>query len=222
MTISTLRGAPLDSQGGGAGVFVAGKLFISTGLGGALKISHFVTCLYGAGLEVNYLFHAESAQNYIFQKYSCKPNPPLPPWESNGGPLSAKTYMSVKCTKLLFQGKKAMLSVTLGGAETAFTNRGMMGDINAFLWQIQVIEVQNTLTRERARVGTQRHTEKSRDCPHTSAMTRATFNATCEAPRLSRCATKINSFNPFKPDFTLSSSSTTSRELLSQFSTCSG
>ena len=28
--------------------------------------------------------------------------------------------------------------------------------------------------------------------------------------------------NPFKPDFTLSSSSTTSRELLSQFSTCSG
>ena len=29
--------------GGGAGVFVAGKLFISTGLGSALKISHFVT-----------------------------------------------------------------------------------------------------------------------------------------------------------------------------------
>ena len=29
-------------------------------------------------------------------------------------------------------------------------------------------------------------------------------------------------FNPLKPDFTLSSSSTTSRELLSQFSTCSG
>ena len=28
--------------------------------------------------------------------------------------------------------------------------------------------------------------------------------------------------NPFKPDFTLSSSSTTSRELLLQFSTCSG
>ena len=28
--------------------------------------------------------------------------------------------------------------------------------------------------------------------------------------------------NPFKPDFTLSYSSTTSRELLSQFSTCSG
>ena len=71
-----VRGPQLDSQGGGAGVFVAGKLFISTGLGGALKISHFVTCLYGTVLEVNYLFHAESSQNYLFQKYSCPP-PPL-------------------------------------------------------------------------------------------------------------------------------------------------
>ena len=61
--------------GGGAGVFVAGKLFILTGLGGALKISHFVTCLYGTVLEVNYLFHAESARNYLFQKYSCPPPP---------------------------------------------------------------------------------------------------------------------------------------------------
>ena len=52
--------------GGGAGVFVAGKLFISTGLGGALKIH----CLHGIVLEVNYLFHAESARNYLFQKYS--------------------------------------------------------------------------------------------------------------------------------------------------------
>ena len=68
-----VRGPPLDSQGGGAGVFVAGKLFISTGLGGALKISHFVTCLYVTVLEVNYLFHAESARNYLFQKYSCPP-----------------------------------------------------------------------------------------------------------------------------------------------------
>ena len=33
---------------------------------------------------------------------------------------------------------------------------------------------------------------------------------------------KIKRFNTFNPDFTLSSSSTTSRELLSQFSTCSG
>ena len=35
---------------GGAGVFVAGKLFIST----ALKISHFITCLYKTIFEVNY------------------------------------------------------------------------------------------------------------------------------------------------------------------------
>ena len=32
----------------------------------------------------------------------------------------------------------------------------------------------------------------------------------------------VRFINPFKPNFTLSSSSTTSRELLSQFSTCSG
>ena len=72
---------PVD--GGGAEVFVTGKLFISIELGGALKISHFVTCLYGTVLEINYLFHAESARNYLFQKYSYPP----PPWESNGGPL---------------------------------------------------------------------------------------------------------------------------------------
>ena len=43
----SLRGPPFDIRGGGgAGVFVAGKLFISTGFGGALKISHFITCLY--------------------------------------------------------------------------------------------------------------------------------------------------------------------------------
>ena len=40
-----VRGATIRYPGrgkGGAGVFVAGKLFISTGLGGALKISHFI------------------------------------------------------------------------------------------------------------------------------------------------------------------------------------
>ena len=76
MLYISLGGHHLIPRGGGAGVFVAGKLFISTGLGGALKISHFVTCLYGTVLEVNYLFHAESARNYLFQKYSCSP-PPL-------------------------------------------------------------------------------------------------------------------------------------------------
>ena len=50
--------------GGGADVFVAGKLFILTGLGGALKISNFITCLHRTVLEINYSFHAESARNY--------------------------------------------------------------------------------------------------------------------------------------------------------------
>ena len=43
-----IRGPLFNIQGGGAGVFVAGKLFLSTGLGGALKISHFITCLYSS------------------------------------------------------------------------------------------------------------------------------------------------------------------------------
>ena len=70
-----LSGPPFNIQrGGGAGVFVAGKLFISIGLGGALKISHFITCLYRTGLEViYYLFQAESARNYLFQKNSSPP-----------------------------------------------------------------------------------------------------------------------------------------------------
>ena len=37
-----------------------------------------------------------------------------------------------------------------------------------------------------------------------------------------RANSVIAMLNPFKPDFTLSPSSTTSRELLLQFSTCSG
>ena len=64
---------PFNIQGGGAGVFVAEKLFISTRLGGALKISNCITCLYRTVLKVNYLFHAESAQNYLLQKTSPPP-----------------------------------------------------------------------------------------------------------------------------------------------------
>ena len=63
---------------GGAGVFVAGKLFISTGLAARWQfhiLLHFITCLYRAVLEVNYLFHAESAQNYLKKK--LQPPPPL-------------------------------------------------------------------------------------------------------------------------------------------------
>ena len=83
------KGPPFDIQGG-AGVFVAGKLFISTWLGGALKISHFITCLYGAVIEVNYLFHAESARNNLFHK-NWSP-PPHPPWKLNSGPLNMRCH----------------------------------------------------------------------------------------------------------------------------------
>ena len=43
--------------------------FISTRFGGALEISNFITCLHKKVLEVNYLFHAESVRNYLFQKH---------------------------------------------------------------------------------------------------------------------------------------------------------
>ena len=60
-----------------AGVFVADKLFISTKLGGALKITNCITCLYKTVLDVNYLFQKNSS-----------PPPPPPPCELNGGPLT--------------------------------------------------------------------------------------------------------------------------------------
>ena len=45
-------------------------------------MSNFITCLYRTVLEVNCLFHAESAQNYLFKK---TPAPRL-----NGGPLMTR------------------------------------------------------------------------------------------------------------------------------------
>ena len=60
------KGATIQSPGGGegAGVFVADKWFISTRLDVTLKIKIIIiTCLYGIVLEINYLFHAESAKN---------------------------------------------------------------------------------------------------------------------------------------------------------------
>ena len=88
-----LRGPPLDIQGGGeAGVFVAGKFFISTGLGGALKISLFITCLYrtvlGSKLFI-YLF--QSPPEIIYLKKN--PAPPSP-WKLNGAPLRDVYYFS--------------------------------------------------------------------------------------------------------------------------------
>ena len=50
-------------------------------VGGALKISNFITCLYRTVLEVNHLFHAESAQNYLLKKILAPP-----PWKLNGPP----------------------------------------------------------------------------------------------------------------------------------------
>ena len=42
-----LGGAPFNIKGGGAdGVFVGNKLFISTRLGGALKMLNSITCSY--------------------------------------------------------------------------------------------------------------------------------------------------------------------------------
>ena len=59
-------------RGHHAGVFFAGNYLFQPG-SAALKISHFITCLYRTVLEVNYLFHAESARNYLFKKNSTPP-----------------------------------------------------------------------------------------------------------------------------------------------------
>ena len=78
INIMLYKGATIQSPGGGgAGVFVADKLLISTTrLGGALKISNCITFLHRTVVKVNYLFHAGSARNYLFEKYSSPP-PPL-------------------------------------------------------------------------------------------------------------------------------------------------
>ena len=49
-----LRGSQFNPQEVGAGVFFAGKIFISTRLGEALKNLNFNTFLYNTVLEVNY------------------------------------------------------------------------------------------------------------------------------------------------------------------------
>ena len=83
MSVCYLGGHHSISRGGG-GFFVADKLFISTRLGGALKNSNFVTCLYRTVLEVNYLFHAGSPRNYLFQN---KKNSSPPPGNGMVAPL---------------------------------------------------------------------------------------------------------------------------------------
>ena len=68
-----IRGPPSNHQGGGGGVFVADKLFISTKLGGALKISNFIICLYRTVLGITYLFHWVYPKLYI--KKTTAPTP---------------------------------------------------------------------------------------------------------------------------------------------------
>ena len=70
-----LGGPHFNLQGGV--VFVGDKLFICIRLGRALKIKKFTTSLYRTVLEVNYLFHAESARQYLFKKKT--PVPPCGP-----------------------------------------------------------------------------------------------------------------------------------------------
>ena len=74
--------------GGGAAVFAVEKCYISTLLGGALKISNFITYLYRTVTKINYVFHADSAQIDLFQKYSSAPS-----WKLNSVPLANITYI---------------------------------------------------------------------------------------------------------------------------------
>ena len=50
-------------------------LYRRTRLDGAVKMSNYITCLCRTVLEVSYLFHAESAQNYHFKNAPSRPPP---------------------------------------------------------------------------------------------------------------------------------------------------
>ena len=82
-------------RGGGCS-FCRGQIIFSTRPGRALKITNCITCLYRTLLHVNYLFHAESARNYLFKK---KTKAPSPAWRLNGGP---RTYYILQ-TQAVFQ-----------------------------------------------------------------------------------------------------------------------
>ena len=68
------------------------------------RAENFITCSYGTVLEVNYLFHAGAAQNYLFKKYSSHPPPPgdwmvPPPYLGNNlllNTLHQYTFFSAK------------------------------------------------------------------------------------------------------------------------------
>ena len=72
------KGGPLfNLQGeGGAGVFVANKFLFQPGSAACWKFQIYYMFIITAN-KVNYLFYAESARNYLFQKYS---SPVLGDW----------------------------------------------------------------------------------------------------------------------------------------------
>ena len=69
----SLGGHHSISSGGGAEVFVADKLFISTQLGGALKILLHVKNIQ----NINYLSQADSARIIFFKNRAYSSRPPL-------------------------------------------------------------------------------------------------------------------------------------------------
>ena len=87
-----IMGPPSNHQGGGGGVFVADKLFISTKLGGALKISNFIIWSYITVLDVNYLFHR------VYPKLYIKKTTASTPCRLNGGPVD--TFSRPKIHKI--------------------------------------------------------------------------------------------------------------------------
>ena len=73
LTECCLGGHHTISRGGWSRVFVEDKFFISTRFGSAQKILYCITCLCRTGFKINYLFHVESARNYLFKKHSLPP-----------------------------------------------------------------------------------------------------------------------------------------------------
>ena len=93
--LGTVRGPPFNLQGRGDGVFVVDKLFISTRLGGALKIYSFITIYY----KFYYVYIEQFLQEIMYFMQSLPeffiskiPQPPLP-WRLNGGPLTKQVVL---------------------------------------------------------------------------------------------------------------------------------
>ena len=79
VTIATIR---FPGGGGGGRSICRGQIIYFDRARRRAENFTFCYMFIGTVLEVNYLFHAESARKYLFQKYSC-PHPQ----ESNGDPL---------------------------------------------------------------------------------------------------------------------------------------